>query len=104
MIPMLRYWLLRGFLFLLPLAAMACAPRPAQLPPPPSETVIAKVVIPVPCEIAQVPQPAYPAATARKGDDIFTLAKTALADRRVRMGETEQLRAANTTPCPGATP
>ena len=101
----LRYWLLRGWLFLLPLAAMACTKQPElRLPPPPPSIVEAAVAVPVPCEIARVDQPAYPAKQARRGDDIFTLAKIALADRRVRIGETAQLRAANNTPCSGVTP
>lgn len=99
----LRYYLWRTTIFLMPLGLMACGPREKiTLPPPPAETVVAKVPVPVPCEIKQIPKPDYPARTARKGDDIFTLAKTAAADRRVRIGETEQLRAANQTPCPGA--
>lgn len=96
----LRYWMFRTAIFLMPFGLMACGQKPsATLPPPPSETVIAKVAVPVPCEIAQVPQPAYPAKQARRGDNVFDLAKAAAADRRVRIGETEQLRAANTSPC-----
>ena len=96
----LRYWLLRGLIFLSPVALMACSPRtsPPVLPAPPRELVEVKVAVPVPCEIESVPQPSYPALQARKGDDIFTLSKIAAADRRIRMGETEQLRTANVSP------
>lgn len=93
-------------LFVLFLCLMAlitgCTNQAKQVPiqPPPAPPVVAKVAIPVPCEIEQIPQPDYPANTARLGDDIFTLAKIIAADRRVRMGETEELRAANESPCP----
>src|SRR3546814_11616385 len=97
-----RYYLMRVLSFLSPLALIACGDREQiTLPPPPAETVIAKVAVPVPCEITHVDQPDYPANRARSSDDIFTLAKIAAADRRVRIGETEKLRPANQTPCPG---
>jgi len=84
---------------------MACSKKAElNLPPPPPSIVEAAVAVPVPCEIARVAQPAYPAKQARKGNDIYSLAKIALADRRVRMGETAQLRAANRDPCPAVKP
>src|SRR3546814_15853848 len=56
-----------------------CSPAPkVTLPPPPAETVTAKVAVPVDCEIEQVPEPTYPRPEA---SDIFTLAKTIAADR-----------------------
>lgn len=79
-------------------------PPVTPLPPPPAETVVAKVAVPVSCEIAQVPVPDYPARLARPGDDIFTLSKIAAADRRVRMAETEKLRASSNNPCPAKEP
>lgn len=62
------------------------------------------VPVPVACEIKTVDRPAYPSAQAKKGDGIFTLAKIAAADRKVRAAENERLRAANTSPCPPAAP
>ena len=76
-----------------------CGKAPEKLPPPPAEVIEVAVAVPVPCEIADVAVPAYPAAQARKGDDIYTLTKIALADRKVRMGENVELRAANDAPC-----
>lgn len=102
---LLRYWLLRALIFVTPIAALAgCggAPKVQPLPAPPAAPVVAKVLVPVPCEITQVPPAADPAVRARKGDDVFTLAKISAASRRVLMGENVELRAANTTPCPGA--
>ena len=96
---LLQYWWVRGLVLLAPTAAMACTPATNPLPAPPQKPVIAKVAIPVPCEIAQVPVPDYPSRVARKGDDIFTLAKIALAELEVRRGETVELRAANTGGC-----
>src|SRR3546814_16679436 len=62
-----------------------CSPAPkVTLPPPPAETVTAKVAVPVDCEIEQVPEPTYPRPEA---SDIFTLAKTIAADRKVRRSE-----------------
>jgi hypothetical protein len=58
-----------------------------------------KVAVPVPCQIEQVAPKPRPSAQARKGDDVFTLSKIALADRRVLTAENTELRAANTSPC-----
>lgn len=77
----------------------ACASRPKAPPQVPS-VVEVKVPLPVPCEIEQVPVPNYPAAQARRGLTAFELAKIVAADRRVRMGEIERLRAAAKNPCP----
>src|SRR3546814_15208081 len=75
-----------------------CSPAPkVTLPPPPAETVTAKVAVPVDCEIEQVPEPTYPRPEA---SDIFTLAKTIAADRKVRMAAQARSRAANQNPCP----
>lgn len=98
----LRYWLLRGLILFSPLLLVACAGNPDPIPSLPSEPIIAHVAVPVPCEIAQVAPAADPAVQARKGDDVFTLAKIALASRQVLIGENAELRAANQTPCPGA--
>lgn len=98
---LLRYYLLRGMIFLAPLGLTACGGRPEPLPSPPEKPIEVKVAVPVACEIKQVPASADPAKTARPGDDIFTLAKTALASRRVVIAENVELRAANQTPCPG---
>jgi hypothetical protein len=62
--------------------------------------VVAKVAVPVACEIEQVP--ASQRLTAPKGSGIFDLTKTALSDRRRLMAENTRLRAANNNPCPGA--
>ena len=67
-------------------------------PPPP---VIAKIAVPVTCEIEQVPMPAYPGDLLRGDDGIYTAARLAMADRRVRIAERDRLRAANNNPCPG---
>ncbi|API58547.1 hypothetical protein BSL82_03830 [Tardibacter chloracetimidivorans] len=80
----------------------ACtAPPKVNLPSPPAETVTAKVAVPVDCEIEQVPEPTYPRPAT---SDIFTLAKTIAADRKVRMADQERLRAANKNPCPAKEP
>lgn len=81
------------------LVLTGCGNPVQKLPPPPAEVIEAVVAIPVPCVIEQVPVPSYPAQRARKGDDIFTLSKIIAADRKVRQGETEELRAANTGGC-----
>ena len=84
------------------LVLTACQGRPKSqpevAPPPPVREV--KVAVPVPCKIEQVAEKARPSKQARAGDDIHTLTKIALADRRVLLGENAELRAANTTPCP----
>lgn len=84
---------------LLALFTTGCGKPVQKLPPPPSEVIEATVAIPVACEIEQVPVPSYPAQQARKGDDIYTLSKIIAADRKVRQGETVELRAANTGGC-----
>ena len=76
-----------------------CAKGPTIQPAPPPP-VIAKVAIPVDCIIEQVPLPEYPGSLVRKGDDVYTLARLAMADRRVRIAERDRLRAANANPCP----
>lgn len=102
MTRLMRYWLLRGFLFLVPFSLMtACAGKPpVVIASKPADPIIAKVLVPVPCVVAQVPKSEDPAARARKGDDIFTLAKIAAAGWRVLLGENAELRAANSDPCP----
>ncbi|MGH6746403.1 hypothetical protein [Novosphingobium sp.] len=103
MIRAVRYWILRGLLFFTPVTALpACGPeKVASLPAPPAPAVEVKVAVPVACEIAQIPPAEDPAVRARKGDDVFTLAKIAAASRHVLKGENTELRAANLTPCPG---
>lgn len=88
----LKYWLLRGYIFFLPLLATACATTPGL----PKETL---VPVPVPCEIEQVPKTELPDASP--GADIFELAKVAAARIKLLMADNERLRAANTSPCPG---
>lgn len=83
------------------LAGCSTAPKPKAAPPAP---IVAKVAIPVPCAIEQVPMPAYPGDLIRRGDDIYTLARLAMADRRVRIAERDRLRAANNNPCPEVKP
>jgi hypothetical protein len=78
----------------------AAAPELPKLEPVPAAPTIAKVAIGVPCAVEQVPMPAYPGDLARKGDDVYTLARLAMADRRVRIAERDRLRAANSNPCP----
>jgi hypothetical protein len=89
---------------LIALAACSGAPTRPKLQAAPPAPVVAKVAIPVTCEIEQVPMPAYPGDLVRKGDDVYTLARLAMADRRVRIAERDRLRAANATPCPPVTP
>lgn len=86
------------------LALSACGSRPKSRPEPapPAPVQQVKVVVPVPCQIEQVPVKDRPSRKARKGDDIHTLTKIALADRRVLTAENGELRAANSSPCPGA--
>lgn len=96
---------LRGIILWTPIVALAACgstkERPQVLPAPPAP-VIAKVAIPVACAIEQVPMPEYPGDLIRNEDDVYTLARLAMADRRVRIAERDRLRAANATPCPGA--
>lgn len=87
----LKYWLLRGYIFFLPLLATACATGPTV----PKEVL---VPVPVPCEVEQVPAPTLP--TASPDADVFELAKVAAARIKLLMADTERLRAANTSPCP----
>lgn len=94
-----RRWVLRGLIVFTPIPLAACGARP-QLNAAPPAPVIAKVAIPVACQIEQVPMPAYPGDLIRKGDDVYTLARLAMADRRVRIAERDRLRAANANPCP----
>ncbi|USQ99548.1 hypothetical protein [Sphingomonas aerolata] len=47
--------------------------------------------------------PAYPGDLIEDEDDVYTLARLSMADRRVRIAERDRLRAANETPCPGGT-
>jgi hypothetical protein len=93
-------WLRWGLILTSAAVVTACGSKPVQkLPPAPPQVIEAAVAIPVACEIEQVPTPSYPAQQARKGDDIFTLSKIIAADRKVRQGETVELRAANTGGC-----
>lgn len=87
----------------LALAACGADKAPPQLNAAPPAPVVAKVAIPVACAIEQVPMPAYPGDLVRKGDDVYTLARLAMADRRVRIAERNRLRAANASPCPEVT-
>lgn len=88
----LKYWLLRGYIFLFPLTLMACA-TPQRLP---KETL---VPVPVACEIEQVPAAQLP--TASPDADVFELAKVAAARVKLLLADNERLRAANASPCPG---
>jgi len=98
---MIRSICRRLYLWALPLCFLlpACSTT-NRLPPQAPPAVEVKVPVPVPCEIEQVPGPSYPAAQARQGMSIYDLTRIALADRRVRMGENERLRAATNNPCP----
>ena len=97
---------LRGIILWTPALALgACGSRaeaPRVLPAPPAP-VVAKVAIPVACVIERVPMPAYPGDLIEDEDDVYTLARLSMADRRVRIAERDRLRAANETPCPGGT-
>lgn len=89
-------WLLAPLaLFLCTLSA--CTSTPAPVP----DAVKVMVPVPVACEIEQVPEGARPSREARPGMDIWSLTKIATAERRILMGETTRLRAANNNPCPG---
>jgi hypothetical protein len=81
------------------MALAGCSGKPRINPAPPAP-VIAKIAIPVDCVISQVAVPAYPGDMVRIGDDVYTLARLAMADRRVRIAERDRLRAANANPCP----
>lgn len=91
-------WLLAP-LALFYMALSACATNPAPIP----EAVKVLVPVPVACEIEQVPVGPRPSTTAVRGMDIWSLTKIATAERRILMGETTRLRAANNNPCPGET-
>ena len=72
------------------------------LPPQAPPAVRVEVPVPVACEIEQVPAGPRPSAQAQPDMGIYDLTKIALAERRILLGENERLRAANNTPCPGA--
>ena len=95
---------LRGMILWTPIVTLAAcgstAERTKVLPAPPAPT-IAKVAIPVACVIEHVPMPAYPGDLIQSEDDVYTLARLSMADRRVRIAERDRLRAANAAPCPG---
>ncbi|WP_375292283.1 hypothetical protein [Sphingomonas melonis] len=98
---------LRGIILWTPalaLAACSTAPERPKLQTAPPAPVVAKVAVPVACVVEQVPMPAYPGDLVRKGDDIYTLARLAMGDRRVRIAERDRLRAANANPCPEINP
>ena len=89
-------YVLVGVLLLLPfLHGCASRPTPALPAPPP----VVKVAVPVPCEVAEVAQPARPADRARGDDNIFDLTKVLLADRKVLEGEVKELRKVNEEAC-----
>jgi len=90
----LKYWLLRGYIFFLPLLAAACATAPK----PPKEVL---VPVPVACEVAKVEATDLPKAGPDAG--VFELAKVAAARIKLLMAENLQLRAANNNPCPTPT-
>jgi hypothetical protein len=97
--PKLPAWIvaLAVALIFLPILS-ACGQNhvnPIPAPPPP----IVKVAVPVPCEVATVAEPVRPAAQARADDDIFTLVKVLLADRKVVEGEAKELRTVNEAAC-----
>ena len=82
-----RWLLATGIILALP----ACATTP-QLP----ETV--KVLVPVPCEIEQVPSTELP--VAEDGANVARKAAVAAARIELLKAENTRLRAANDTPCP----
>lgn len=90
MIDKLRYWLLRGFIFLMPVSLLACA-TPAKAP----ERIM--VPMPVPCKIEQVEKSTLPVAA--EDASIFERAKVAAARIFTLQAENERLRAANNSPC-----
>ena len=97
---------LRGIILWTPALALAACGAPQarpQLQPAPVAPVVAKVAIPIACVIERVPMPAYPGDLIEDEDDVYTLARLSMADRRVRIAERDRLRAANETPCPGGT-
>lgn len=90
MIAKLRYWLLRGFIFLFPFSLLACA-SPAKAP------VKVMVPVPVPCKIEQVDKTVLPVAP--EDASIFERAKVAAARILLLQAENERLHAANNSPC-----
>lgn len=93
---LLRYWLLRGFVFFAPVMTICgCASAP-RLP------VTVKVPVPVACEIEQVPASELPAATPDM--NVFELARVAAARLKIQAAEILRLRAANASPCPAVQP
>jgi len=94
----LREWLARGLLLFITTGLVSACANTEPLPSAPPAPAVVKIPVPVACEIEKVPQPDYPKARADMG--IYELTQVVLAERRVRMGETERLRAANENPCP----
>ena len=91
MIHTLRYWLLRGLLFITPILALTACATARPVPQ------VVKVPVPVECKIEQVPAATLPTADASMG--IFDLVKNALARLKLIEAENVRLRAANTSPC-----
>ena len=87
----LKYWLLRGYIFFLPLTLMACNTTQSL----PKEVL---VPVPVPCEVEQVPLTELPVASPDA--NVFELAQVAAARVKLLLADRERLAAANANPCP----
>ena len=86
-----------------PLVSLTACAKPQDAPPQlqvaPPAPVVAKVIVAAPCVVETVPMPDYPGDLSRDDDDVYTAARLAMADRRVRIAERDRLRAANADPC-----
>lgn len=81
-------WLVLGVL----VALAGCAGQPAIAPEP--RIVRVEVPVPVPCEPANVSEPAWAAAGLKRADSLEVKVRALLAERRQRMGYERELRAA----------
>lgn len=94
----LREWLARVLLLFITAGLVSACADTEPIPVAPPVPAVVKIPVPVACEIEKVPLPDYPKARADMG--IYELTQTVLAERRVRMAETDRLRAASENPCP----
>lgn len=90
--------LFTAFWFLPVLAAAGCTQTPKLRSAPPAP-VIAKVAIPVPCEVAKIPKPDRPKRLAELTDPIWTAARLIVADHMLLEAYAKELEVALVDPC-----
>ena len=81
--------------------AVALAACTSTRPPLPGPVVEVFVPVPVPCEIGQVEITPLPSEQG-VSEDIYDAVRLILADRAILQADREQLKAANSDPCPVA--